>query len=165
MPALTRKFHIRKKPVALLLSALIVLATGTAAFAYWTYNGSGTGTGTVSTPTSAVVVRQTSTVANLAPGSAAITLSGTFDNGNSGPVYITTITIGTIIVAKASGVTAACDSTDFTLSATSFSIGREIPNGTSQGSWTGPTIMFNNKPSTNQDGCKGATITIPYTAS
>jgi hypothetical protein len=34
-----------------------------------------------------------------------------------------------------------------------------------QGTWTGATIVFNNKAAVNQNGCQGATVNLAYTAS
>ena len=42
-------------------------------------------------------------------------------------------------------------------------VGVEIPNGTAQGYWSGLTLQLLNK-ATNQDACKGSTVTITYTA-
>ncbi len=43
-----------------------------------------------------------------------------------------------------------------------MNVDAEVPAGTSQGSWSGATIKFNNK-ATNQDACKGATVNLAYT--
>jgi hypothetical protein len=166
MSAVLSKFKfLRKKPVAIaLVAALIVGGGGAAAFAYWTFTGAGTGTGTVGTPTTPLVVNQTSTITNLAPGSAAQSLSGNFNNSNSGPIYVTSIATATLTVTKATGaVTGTCDATDFTVTGFPLAVGAQVPAGTAQGAWTGATIAFNNK-ATNQDQCKGATISIAYTS-
>jgi len=146
-----------------LFTAVLLMGVGGTAYAYWTAGGSGTGTATTGT-SSAVTVVQTSTITDLQPGGAAQTLSGTFDNPNSGPVFVGTVTASIGSVTKAGGAPAGtCDATDYTLSNATMTVAAEIPAGNSQGSWTGATIAFNNKAATNQDACKGATVNLSYT--
>jgi hypothetical protein len=146
------------------LTGALVLAGG-AAFAYWTQGGTGTGSASTGT-TTAVTVKQTGgAISGLAPGVAAQTLSGNFDNPNGGPVYVATVTASISSVVKASGAAAGtCDSTDYTLTGAAMTVGAQVPAGNAQGSWTGATLAFNNK-ATNQDACKGATVNLAYTAS
>lgn len=152
----------RKKSVWLIAAALLLGAGGTA-YAYWTAGGSGTGTASTGT-TSAVTVVQTSTVTDLQPGGSAQTLSGTFNNPNSGPVYVGTVTASIASVTKAGGAPAGtCDATDYTLTNAAMTVAAEVPAGNAQGAWTGATIAFNNKAAVNQDACKGATVNLSYT--
>ncbi len=158
----TRPRRRRKKVAALAAVGVLVAAGG--AFAYWTAGGSGSGTVTTDT-TTPVTVNQTTAIANLAPGVAAQTLSGTFDNPNSGPVHIGSVTITGLTVTKAGGAVAGtCDASDYTLGGTAV-VNAQVAAGTSQGSWTGLTIAFNNKAGANQDQCKGASVEIAYAAS
>ena len=153
-----------KKKIALVVSVL-VLGVGGAAFAYWTAGGSGTGTATTGTNV-AITVVQTSTVTAMAPGDTAQTLSGNFNNTNSGPVYVGTVTATISSVVKAVGApSGTCDATDYTLATPAMTVNAEVPAGTSQGSWTGATIKFNNKTTVNQDACKGATVNLAYAIS
>lgn len=146
-----------------LFTAVLILGIGGTAYAYWTAAGSGTGTATTGT-SSAVTVVQTSTVSDLQPGGAAQTLTGTFNNPNTGPVYVDTVTASIDSVTKAVGAPAGtCDATDYTLANATMTVAAEVPAGNSQGSWTGATIAFNNKAATNQDACKGATVSLAYT--
>ena len=146
--------------VVALAAALVVV--GGAAFAYWTAGGGGSGSASTGT-VSAVTVVQTSTINGLAPGLPAQTLSGTFNNPNSGPVYVGTVNVSITDVTDTNDVSlgSACDADDYTLSATSFAKNAEVlANDTS--TWTGPTIAFNNKPADNQDACKGAVVHLGY---
>ena len=156
-----RNFKKRRLlPVVLGLSTLI-LASGVA-YAYWTANGTGTGTGTAAASTSNVTVVQTSVLTPMYPGDTAQTISGNFDNANTGPVYISTVTVTISSVTKAVGAPAGtCDATDFTLADATATVDASIPVGNGVGAWTGPTIQFNNK-ATNQDQCKGATVNLGY---
>jgi len=153
-----------KKTVAVAALVIVLLSGATVAYAYWSTSGSGTGTATTGTSTGVTAV-QTSTVSNLAPGSAAQMLSGNFTNPNSGPVYVTSVTVSIASVTKAGGAPAGtCDATDYTLTGATMSVAAEIPAGTAQGSWTGATLAFNDK-GTLQDACKGATVNLAYTVS
>src|SRR4051794_19291406 len=74
-------------------AALAVAAVGGVAFAYWTATGSGTGSAGTASATSAITVNQTTTPTAMYPGLAAQTISGNFTNGNTGPVYVATVTM------------------------------------------------------------------------
>lgn len=144
------------RKAVVVLTAFLLAAAG-AAFAYWTIGGTGTGSANTGT-TTPITVNQTSTVTGLAPGTPAQALSGTFDNPNSGPVYVTSVT-ATVAGTDKTG----CTASDYTIAGTA-NVGAQIPAGVGVGSWSGLTIAFNNKPSTNQDACKGATVSISYTS-
>jgi hypothetical protein len=149
--------------VAALAGGLVLV--GTAAFAYWTQGGTGTGSASTGNTVN-ITVKQTSTITGLAPGLAAQTLSGNFDNPNSGPVYVTSVTASISGVTKAVGAPAGtCDASDYTLAGATMAVGAEVPSGTAKGAWTGATLAFNNKAASNQDACKGATVSLSYTAS
>ena len=142
---------------AIIFTAVTVLLVGAgAAFAYWSTTGAGTGSAGTGT-TVAIVVNQTSTVSGLAPGVAAKSLSGNFDNANTGPVYVAAVT-ATVTGTDKTG----CDASDYTIAGTA-TVGAEVPVGTGVGAWSGLTIQFNNK-ATNQDPCKGAVVAIAYTS-
>lgn len=148
--------RINKKWVVLPTAAAVVV--GGVAFAYWTNAGSGTGAATTGT-NAAVVVNQTSTITGLAPGLAAQTLSGNFNNPNTSPTYVAAVT-ATVTGTDKSG----CGPTDYTIAGTA-PVAAEVPSGNAVGAWSGLTIQFNNKAGTNQDACKNAVVAIAYTSS
>jgi hypothetical protein len=155
----------KKTKFAILAAALVTVVTGGIAYAYWTAGGSGTGTATTGSNVPLTVV-QTSTVASMAPGDSAQALSGNFNNTNSGPVYVGTVTATISSVTKAVGAPAGtCDAGDYTLAGAAMTVNAEVPSGSGQGSWSGATIKFNNLPALNQDACKGATVNLAYTIS
>lgn len=159
-----RLTRTKKVIVTLVVVGGVVAGTG-AAYAYWSTTGTGTGTAASGT-TTAITPVQTSTITTMAPGVAAQTLSGKFNNGNSGPVYVAAVTASIGTVTKAPGApTGTCDATDFTLGSATMNVNAEVPAGSGVGSWTGATIAFNDKASVNQDACKQATVTINYTIS
>ncbi len=150
-------------------AATLMIVGGGVAFAYWTVGGSGSGTAQTGTSTD-IVANQTSTVTGLRPGGAPVALTGNFDNPNTGPVYVSTVTASISGVTLADGVTGSCDAGDYTLANAEIPVNAEVPPGDGVGSWgvgldNGPTIAFNNSDTENQDACKGATVNLRYTIS
>jgi hypothetical protein len=150
---------------ALVLGAVATLVVAGAAIAYWTAGGSGTGSGSAAAGTSGLTANQSTTLNPMYPGDSAQTISGNFDNSNSGPVYVGSVTVSISGVTKALGAVAGtCDATDFTLANGAMTVNAEVPAGNSKGSFTGATIKFNDK-ATNQDACKGASVALSYAIS
>lgn len=154
-------FTRTKKRTTVIIAVIGAVAMASAAFAYWTAGGTGTGSAATGTSTALTAV-QTSVVTGMYPGDSAQTLSGTFNNPNSGPAYVASVTASIASVTKATGAPAGtCDATDYTLGAATMTVGAEVATGTAKGAWTGATIKFNNK-TVNQDACKGATVNLSY---
>jgi hypothetical protein len=177
------KTKMKNRTLAILIGIGVVVVGGGIAFAYFTNVGAGSGAaGTGSN--NPVVVKQTSTVAAMAPGIAPQTLAGNFDNPNPGPVFIAgvaaAVTSVSVVPPTGSPTLPACTVADFGIGVGTASpapvavgstpsgystagLGVEIPAGTAQSAWSGLTLQFMNKP-TNQDACKGSTVIITYTA-
>jgi len=156
----------RKRIAAIAVGTAVALAIGGGAFAYWTLGGTGTGSASTGTVSGSITVHQTSTVSNLRPGGTAQALSGNFDNSDASPVYVTSVAVTISSVVKAGGAPAGtCDATDYTIVGSPMSVAAQVPSGSAQGTWTGATIVFNNKAGANQDACQGATVNLAYTAS
>ena len=154
--------HWKKKTVVLTLGLVLVVGGGGAAFAYWTAGGSGTGTATTGSNVP-LTENQTTVVSAMATGVPAQTRTRTYTNTNPPPVWVGTVTAAISSVTKAGSPVVGCDATDYTLSNAAMTVNAEIPSGTGVGAWTGATIQFNDKASTNQDACKGATVNLSYT--
>jgi hypothetical protein len=151
----------RRRTLALVVALFAVIVIGGVVSAYWTGGGAGTGSATAGTAVD-LTVNQTTSLTPMYPGDSAQVISGTFDNSNAGPTYVTTVTVSISSVTKAGGAPAGtCDATDFTLAGATATVNASVPVGTSQGAWTGPSLKFNNKVS-NQDACKGATVHLAY---
>ncbi len=148
-----------KKTLTIVAAAALTVAGIGLAVAYWTAGGTGDGTASTGT-TDSLVINQTSVVEGMAPGVAAVTLSGDFDNPNEGPIHVTTVTAS---IDSVTGGTGTCSDADYTLSDATMTVNAEVPVGNSEGNWSGATIAFNNT-AANQDGCKGATVNLVYTA-
>jgi len=151
----------RRRGIALGMFLTLAIAAG--AYAYWTAGGSGTGSATTAAGTSALTANQTSVLSGMYPGDSAQTISGNFDNPNSGPVYVTSVTVS--ISSVTGGAGPSCDSTDYTITGATMAVGAQVPAGSGVGSFTGATIQFNNKAGSNQDDCKGATVNLAYSIS
>jgi len=154
---------ITKKRAAAAAEAVLITGGGMAAYAYWTGAGSGTGSATATTP-SALTVNQSTSVTNLYPGAAAVTLSGTFDNPNSGSVYVANVTAAVhTFSSQTDGTKPACTQADFAIGGTA-TVGAQVASGNGVGSWSGLTVRLLNGAG-NQDNCKGVTVPITYAAS
>jgi hypothetical protein len=144
------------------LGAVAALVVAGVAFAYWTSGGSGSGSGSAASGTSGLTANQLTVLNAMYPGDNAQTLSGNFDNSNSGPIYVSSVVASISGVTKAAGApTGTCDTSDFTLANATMTVNNEVAAGNAKGSWTGATIKFNDKAS-NQDACKGATVSLSY---
>ena len=118
-----RKYSKRKIAATIAITAILVGGGGAAAIAYWSAGGTGTGTATTGTSASLTAV-QTSTIAGIAPGVAAQTLTGNFTNTNSAATYVTSVTASISSVVKAGGAPAgSCTAADYTLANPVMAVG------------------------------------------
>ena len=162
MPALADKKNKRRATKVVALAAALVVAGG-AAFAWWTAGGAGTGSAATGNVTG-ITINQTSSVADLYPGGPAATLSGTFTNTNSGPVYVAQVSVAVQAgwSAQANAAKPACTAADFAL-VQPTATGAEVPSGTGVSSWGGGSIQLVNA-SANQDNCKAVSVPLVYTS-
>ena len=151
-----------KRRGLMLLGVALSLAVAGIAFAFWTGGGSGTGSGAAANGVSGLTANQTTSLSAMYPGDSAQTISGNFDNPNSGPVYVSTVSVSIASVTSGGSPAVGCDASDFTLGSTTMNVDAQVPTGSGVGSFTGATIKFNNKPA-NQDACKGVTVNLAYT--
>jgi hypothetical protein len=156
-----------QKVVAGLAAGAAVVASSGVAFAFWSSSGSVDGSSTTTNPASdVIVVAQTTGASNLAPGHAAETLSGTVTNpaASANKFYVAQVVASIKSVTKdPNAVAGTCDASDYTLSNATMTVGSDLAPGASA-NFSGATLAFNDK-ATNQDQCKGAIVTITYTAS
>ncbi len=148
------------KAAAATAGTALALAASGVAFAYWTGGGAGEGTAATGTGASNLTLTQTSVLTPLVPGAPAQTLQGTVTNNNTAEsTYVTQVTAS---IKSVSGT--GCDPSDYTLANAVMPVSNDLSAGETA-PFTGATLAFNNKAGVNQDGCKGATVTITYTAS
>jgi azurin len=162
----------RKKLIAVLGAAVLVVALATAAFAYWTTSGNGIGTGSTATGTADELSFNTTPLAAMYPGDSAQEFTVTVTNNDASQTatvtnlkaYVTTDSLGT------------CDGSDFLLngspapSVAGSAVAlhwtqSDIAAGASAATDTHDTIQFNDKVLTKQDDCKGVGVTLHYLAS
>jgi hypothetical protein len=153
---MSRRFN--KKTAA--ITVVAVLAVSAAAFGYWTTTGGGTGTGSVGSATARTV---TGTIDDsLYPGShSSVTL--TADKDANTTYRIGNIT-GTVTVGNAYDAStnpAGCKASDFTF--TSPAGDQTVVAGLGPQTLTAGSISMSNSV-LNQDGCKGASISIALSA-
>ena len=150
----------RKRRLLAVASVLAVVALTSIAYAYWTASGSGSGAGVTADPgAQSVVVNQTSASSGLYPGGS-VALSGNFDNPATNAVHVAGISATVTGTDKA-----GCNAADYSISGTpAIANSGSVPSGTAVGGWSGLTLSMANTGS-NQDACKGATVSISYTAS
>jgi hypothetical protein len=146
-------------PVAIALVA--VIAVSGVAYAYWTAGGTGGGSATAANGVT-VTVNQTTVLNPMYPGLAAQTISGNFTNTTGASVLVPSVTASIASVTPLGA--GPCTPGDFTLANATATVGVQVPVGSPEltVTWTGPTIMFNNKVGVDQNGCKSATVALAY---
>lgn len=154
---------LKRKKLVPPLAAVAVLAVAAAAFAYWTTSGSGTGSAATGTST-AVTISQVGSVAGLVPGGAAQPVDFKITNPKSTPQYVASVAVS---ISGVSGpnidATHPCSASDFTL-VQPTAISADLAAGDSAFSPSGATIAMKDTGS-NQDGCKGASVSLAFNAS
>jgi hypothetical protein len=153
---------ISRKAVMVGLTLGLSLGAAGTALAYWTSTGSGTG-GAASTDTQGTVtLTQTSTVSGLAPGVAAVDITGTVTNSKHITSYIGTVTPAidsANTVWQTDGVY-TCSAADYTLTpATVNADEADGATGVAFGS-----IAFNDIPGTDQSACEGQALVLTFSS-
>src|SRR6059058_361733 len=98
-----------KRRGLLLAGVAVSLAVAGIAFAFWTGGGSGTGSGAAANGVSGLTANQSTTLSAMYPGDSAQTISGKFDNPNSGPVYVSSVTMSIDSVTAGGATAVGCD--------------------------------------------------------
>lgn len=140
----------RKLAIGIAATALVAVGGGVA-FAFWTTTGSGSGSATTATSNGTIVLHAAFDN-GLTPG-ASETVTYTADNGGSSSLQVNTITPTVSVDAGHS----SCLAADYTIDPTVSGVvvpahGTAVPVGTG-------TIHFADT-AVNQDGCKGAVVTL-----
>jgi len=145
----------KKRGLIAAVVAACALIAAIAGYAYWTATGTGTATGTAGT-TSPIALSGTFTPGIFPGGSKTVTF--TADNPNPGSVRVGTIHLASVSFdAGHSG----CSAADFTMA--DVPVNAEIATGSGQAITPTGTLVFADTAS-NQDACKGATITLNLTS-
>ena len=144
---------LNKKIAAIAAATTIVAAGAGTAFAYWTTTGSGSGSASVATSNGTITLHAAFN-GNLTPGTVE-TVSYTADNPGTSSLYVGTIT--PTVSIDAAHVTAGCLVGDFSIAPTTSNT--TVPAHTTGMAVGTGTLAFADS-SANQDGCKGAVITL-----
>jgi hypothetical protein len=150
----------------LLLCAVTTMSTlGTATPAQAATPGCSSSSSSTSLSSSVdrLILTQTSTTVGLAPGVAPAPITGRLVNHSAENTHITAVDVEIASITPRSNPAAnACRVDDYQVIAPRMRVRRTLgPGGSTP--FAGASIEFNNK-LTNQDGCKGATINLHYTA-
>ena len=162
-----------KKRVLTALSVVGVLAIAGAAFAYWTTSGSGSGTATAGSDAGVTVDGNPAN--GITPGNS-VAVTSVIHNAHSQAQYVKSLTV-TISVSNAYDATSnptGCKAADFTYKADADNATTN-PASNPHTSDVSTDIAANSTKSvdghvyladttSNQDGCKGATVTLTYGA-
>lgn len=144
-------------------ASLIVLSIACVTFALPSAPPARAETSDCGTTQNFLIVRQTSTMAGLAPGRAPVAIIGLVANHSAESTYLTAVDVEITSVTTSPGSPpGACDASDYLLLNTRMFVKRTLRPGGSA-SFTGAAIGFRNK-TTNQDACKHAVIHLLYTA-
>ncbi|HEY3240428.1 MAG TPA: hypothetical protein VGL92_12730 [Acidimicrobiia bacterium] len=163
--------RLSKKFAAIAITAGVAL-TATAAFAYWTTSGSGTGSAAAADGQIDNLSFVTDAITDMFPGDSEQTLRVAVTNDSTQSAYVASVKAYLTVVPALS--TDVCGAGDFLLNgdaapgaeADAVSLtwtAQDLAPTTGTDDATG-TIQFNNL-GTNQDGCKGAAVTLNYLAS
>jgi hypothetical protein len=159
--------RIIKSRRALVLGVVAALGIVAAAIAYWTTSGTGTGSATAG-DASAVSVTQVGSITGLVPGGDAQPVSFKINNPKTTPQYVTSVTVSIDSITKDGSAVAgsACSAADFTLVQPTATFG-DLSAGdhtySPAGTASGATLKMEDTGS-NQDGCKGVTINLGFSA-
>jgi hypothetical protein len=158
-----KKFLKSKKGFALLAALVVAVAASVGAYAYFTSNGSGSGSASVGT-SQALTITQTNTVSDLLPDGVAHTVAYSIDNtGQDFAQNLGNVTVSNIAVDEPYA-SAGCSASWFTANAPSNPVGTIAASSTYHSvAGTQPSIQMNDS-GTNQDACKGATLTLTLSA-
>jgi hypothetical protein len=168
-------FKLSKKSIAA-GSAILVLAGGGIAYAYWTSDGTGSGIGAVSDGETGAIDLTTATITGLAPGKATADLTVTATNNATADQsytleYIeldkgTSGTESPVVITLADGVTPGgdlCKAAWFTPTVTPGTSPVALAKGASASFGTLKVSMPEDNVN-NQNACKGANITVKLKA-
>ena len=155
-------FPKTKKSKALVVAGVITVATAGGAYAYWSSLGTGTGAASTGTSSAFVVTTDAASGGPLSPGGLTQTVAFHVQNANSGVQRLTSVAV-TVAASDGSAWNAVsgCSAADYTVGTPSFT-----PGDVASGASTNGTVTITMKNlSSNQDGCKNATVPLYFSAS
>jgi len=154
--------RIKHKKLAVLVSAVAIIALASAAFAYFT--NSGTGAGSAGVGTSSTIELSSSLVGTLYPDGPDVDVTVNIHNPGAGSQYVGTIS-GVVNTNDNGTVTTAddCLGSWFEVDDVVYN-GTLTADGTAGDSDTADTVVRMNDSGTNQDNCKLDTMSITWSS-
>jgi hypothetical protein len=150
------------KGKAVVVAAVITVATAGGAYAYWSSIGTGTGSATTGTSSALLVTTDAATGSPLTPGGPTQTIAFHVQNASSGVQRLSAVSV---TVAASTGAAwtavAGCSAADYTVGTPAFTPG-DIASGASTDGTV--TVTMKNL-ATNQDACKNVTVPLYISAS
>ena len=153
-----RRF-VRKRYVIPAAVVVTVLMASVGAYAYWSTAGAGSGSAGVQNGNATPLVIHSGPVTGLYPGGSQA-VSFTVDNPNPSSAYVATIHLSNVAVDSDHS---SCVTSDFTMADVNENT-RVLANASGAAMPTSGTLAFADT-TANQDGCKGATLTLSFTSS
>jgi hypothetical protein len=157
-----RKRTAGTKRAAIALTAILTLAGGASAFAYWTTIGSGTGEATTGQSVEFTITTGAS-VGEIAPGNAGEAIGFTVSNPSAGPLTLSAVAV---TLADSTGTAwvppTGCLIADFTATVTTAPSWGPIAAG---GTVTGTATVTLANTGVNQNACQGVTVPLYFAAS
>jgi hypothetical protein len=147
-----------KKRTALVLSAVAVLAVAGIAVAFWTTTGSGSGSGAVAESNGTLALHGTITNALTPGGSSPVAF--TADNAGSSSLQVGTVKA--VVSIDKAHAEEGCKASDFTIADTPEN--QTIAAHAKEAALSAEGSISMADSSANQDGCKGATISLALTS-
>ena len=150
-----------RKPVIIVLAALLTLAGAGIAFAYWTSTGTGDGTAQTGEST-AFTITADAPDGTLAPGNAGQTVDFHVTNPSASPQFLTSVTA---TLANTDGTpwvpTGDCDIADYTVAMTTPAPVGDIAGGATVDGMITVTLA---NTAENQDDCQGQPVPLHFVA-
>jgi hypothetical protein len=153
----------RKKRLTItaIVTGILLVGGGGAAFAFWTSSGSGTGVASTGTSTAFTVDSSEPSGGPLTPGGNSETVAFTVTNPDAGSQMLSSVE-ATVAASDGTEWTAVegCSALDYTVGTPEISYGEIAGEGTVDGT---VTITMNDL-ETSQDACKSADVPIYFAA-
>jgi hypothetical protein len=147
-----------KKKVAAVAAGVLTLGLSVGAYAYWSTTGSGSGTATVGSSNGTVTLHATVAAPAIVPGEHR-DVTFTADNAGATDLQVGTISLDSIDVDSGH---ATCDVSDFSMVAVSSN--STVLAGADHQTISGTGSLVYANSGSNQDACKGATLTLNLTS-
>lgn len=154
---------VPKPVVAVILPTAVVAVTGVAV-SYWTAGTTASGTAATATGTASLLVEQVAAPSEMGPGVPGGAVSVRITNQGAQSVRVNQVAVSIASVTPGSGG-GTCGPGDYALSGSPMTTGAAELAPSTNTTFTGASLAFANDPARNQDGCKGATVTLSYVVS